>query len=314
MASSHPDHDRERFPLAWEDDDTPGLSVHPLTAADMEAILAHMADEPDTDRRFQPTPPGAARKAAAGRRRHQATGTPGASAQAEYHRRRQVEHTAWKRTRPLRVATTVLAGLGVWLLGAVAGLPLPARGLLALAAVVAAWWRLRFRPSPETRAWQRGAAGERHVARLLEPLVQQGWGVHHDLRVPGSKANIDHVVVGPPGIFVVDAKHYRGRLRLSRDGQLWHGRYLLAPTLSVTRWEADKLQAVIGAADVAVTPIVAVWGAAVPYGQVSATGVTVVPARRLPNLLRSLPPTLTPERAREVAAQINRRLDARAGR
>jgi hypothetical protein len=35
-------------------------------------------------------------------------------------------------------------------------------------------------------------------------------------------------------------------------------------------------------------------------------GVTVIPARRLVGLLRSLPPSLTPERAREVAAQINR--------
>jgi hypothetical protein len=40
----------------------------------------------------------------------------------------------------------------------------------------------------------------------------------------------------------------------------------------------------------------------------------VVPARRVVGLLRSLPPTLTPARAREVAAQINRRLDAYTGR
>ena len=176
--------------------------------------------------------------------------------------------------------------------------------------VGAAWWRLRFRPSPEAQAWQRGAAGERHVARLLEPLVQQGWGVNHDLRVPGSKANIDHVVVGPPGIFAIDAKHDRGRLRLSRNGLLWHGRTFLAPTLSTVRWEADMLQARIGAPDIAVVPIVAVVGATVPFGQVTSMGVTVVPARRLPGLLRGLPPTLTPERAREVAAQIERRLDA----
>jgi hypothetical protein len=43
-------------------------------------------------------------------------------------------------------------------------------------------------------------------------------------------------------------------------------------------------------------------------------GVTVIPAWRLVGLLRSLPPSLTPERAREVAAQINRRLDAYTGR
>jgi hypothetical protein len=316
MASSphpHPDHDRERFPLGWEDDDTPGLSVHPLTQADMEAILAHLPGEPDdAAARSTPTAPPARRTAPARRRR--ALGTPGASAEAEYRRRREVEHAAWARILPIRVAAVVLAGLGGWLLGAVPGLPLPARLALSLAAAAGAWWRVRFRPSPETRAWQRGAAGERHVARLLEPLVEHGWGVHHDLRIPGSKANIDHVVVGPPGIFVVDAKHYRGRLRLSGDGQLWHGRYLLAPALSTIRWEADKLQAVIGAADIAVTPIVAVSGAAVPYGQVTATDVTVVPARRLPGLLRSLPPSLTPERAREVAAHINRRLDTRTRR
>jgi hypothetical protein len=46
----------------------------------------------------------------------------------------------------------------------------------------------------------------------------------------------------------------------------------------------------------------------------AAGGRRVVPARRLPGLLRSLPPSLTPERAREVAAQINRRLDAPTAR
>jgi hypothetical protein len=51
----------------------------------------------------------------------------------------------------------------------------------------------------------------------------------------------------------------------------------------------------------------------VPGGQVTSIGVTVVPARRLPGLLRSLPPTLTTERAREVAAQMNQRLDAERG-
>jgi hypothetical protein len=95
---------------------------------------------------------------------------------------------------------------------------------------------------------------------------------------------------------------------------LWHGRTFLPPTLSATRGEADTLQARIGAPDIAVVPIVAVLGAMVPYGQVSSMGMTVLPARRLPALLRSLPPTLTPERAREVAEQINRRLDAYTSR
>jgi hypothetical protein len=314
---THPDPDRERFPVPWEDDDTPGVSIHPLTQTDLSAILAHLHGGPDPDRRRQPGPSPTSPpppKPAPARRRRRPVGTPGASAHAEYRRRREVEHAAWAHTLPLRVAATAGAGLGGWLLATVPGLPLPARLAGLLAAAAGTGWRLRFRPSPETLAWQRGAAGERHVARLLDPLVEHGWAVHHDLRVPGSNANIDHLLVGPPGVFVIDAKHYRGHLHLSSGGQLWHGRSLLAPTLSVTRWAADRLQAVIGAADIAVTPVVAVWGAAVPWGQVTVNHVTVVAARQLPGLLRSLPPSLTSERAGAVAAQINRRLDARTRR
>jgi hypothetical protein len=125
----HPDHERERFPVPWEDDDTPGLSAYALTQEDMEAILAQMPDEPDTEppirlpsrRRAAPAPR---------RRRRQAFGTPGASAQAEYQRRRQVEYAAWARILPLRLAAVALAGLGGGLVAAVVGLPLPA-GLLA---------------------------------------------------------------------------------------------------------------------------------------------------------------------------------------
>jgi Nuclease-related domain len=313
MASSpQPDRERERFPTPWEGDDTPGLSVHALTREDMEAILAGMPDEPDDG---PPLRLPSLRKAAAARRQQRrALGTPGASAQAEYQRRRAVERAAWARTRPLRIAATVLAGVGGLLAAAVAGLPQPTGLLVTLVTAGGAWWRLRFRPSPETLAWQRGAEGEHHVARLLEPLVQAGWGVSHDLRIPGSKANVDHLVTGPPGVFAIATKHYRGRLRLSHDGLLWHGRTFLLPTLSATRWEADMLQDRIGAPDVAVVPIVAVLGAVVPFGQVTSMGVTVVPARRLVGLLRSLPPTLTPERAREVAAQMNRRIDTYTGR
>jgi hypothetical protein len=303
----HPDNEREWLPLPWEDDDTPGLSVHALTQQDMEAILASMTDEPDDESPIRL--PSRRTQAPPRRYRQQAYGAPGASAQAEYQRRRQMEHATWAGNLPLRVAATALAGLGGLLVAAVVGLPLPAGLLAAVVTTGAAWWWLRFRPSPEARAWQRGAAGERHVARLLEPLARQGWGVEHDLRVAGSEATIGHVVIGPPGIFAIDTRHYRGRLRLLDDGLLWHGHCLLAPTLSATRWEADKLQARIGAPDLAVVPIVAVLGATVPDRQVTSMDVTVIPARRLPGLLRSLPPALTPQRAREIAEQINRRLD-----
>jgi Nuclease-related domain len=312
MARSHPhpDNERERFPVPWEDDDTSGLSVHALTREDAEAILASMFDEPDDE---PPLRLPSRQRAAAQRWERRAYGTPGGSAQAEYQRRRQVEYAAWARTRPLRIAATVLAGVGGLLVAAVTGLPLPAALAVTLVTTGATWWRLRFQPSPEAQAWRRGADGERYLARLLDPLAKQGWGVEHDLPVRGAKANLNHVVIGPPGIFAIDVRHYRGRLRLSHDGLLWHGRTFLLPTLSATRSKADRLQDRIGAPDIAVVPIVAVLGGMVPGGLVTSMGVTVVSARRLPSLLRSLPPTLTPQRAREVATQINRRLDLSSG-
>jgi hypothetical protein len=59
------------------------------------------------------------------------------------------------------------------------------------------------RETHATRAWKVGAAGERCVADVLDAT---DCFVLHDRGVPGSKANIDHVAIGPAGVFVIDAK------------------------------------------------------------------------------------------------------------
>lgn len=70
-----------------------------------------------------------------------------------------------------------------------------------------------------TAAWAYGANGETALGALLDPLRHEGMAVLHDRRLPGSKANIDHLVVAPSGVFVVDAKNYRGRVeRIDRGG------------------------------------------------------------------------------------------------
>jgi hypothetical protein len=71
---------------------------------------------------------------------------------------------------------------------------------------------------------------------------------------------------------------------------VWHGRRLLVSALRRTRWEADQADEVLGIADLQVAAIVAVHGASIPSGVLRAEGVTVVPARRLPDLLCALPP------------------------
>ncbi len=59
--------------------------------------------------------------------------------------------------------------------------------------------------------FERGAEGEEATAAALAALPATDWAVFHDIRWPGRRyANVDHVVVGPPGVFVVDSKNWSG--------------------------------------------------------------------------------------------------------
>ena len=119
-------------------------------------------------------------------------------------------------------------------------------------------------------------------------------------------------MIGPGGVFVIDSKHYRGRLQLDGSGRLWHGRYPLAPTLRTVDYEADQAAQVLVDPDVVVVPIVAVHGAQVPWGKVVIKGIPVVAARRLPSMLRQLPAVLGPERVVDLADQARVRFRAAA--
>ncbi|MEP6843953.1 MAG: nuclease-related domain-containing protein, partial [Pseudolysinimonas sp.] len=111
------------------------------------------------------------------------SGTAGASAQREHDKR------AAKREDRIRTAHPKLGGL-----------------MLALS------------DEPQsTAAWQKGANGEVAVGAALDRLTPLGVQVLHDRRIPGTKANIDHIAVGPRGVFVIDAKKYQGMVRQQVD-------------------------------------------------------------------------------------------------
>jgi hypothetical protein len=282
------------------------VSIRPLDHADLAALLAHLDHDQnsgDTLSSGGPAPVLAMRVRAS-------VGRPGASAHAEYRRRRAAEWAAWKVTVPWRIAAVLAVGLTAWLL---ATQVVPHLAVLAGVTVAAALaWRLRFRSSSDTLAWRRVAAGERRTARLLGPLERRGWAVLHDLAIPGSQANIDHLVIGPGGVVVIDTKQHRGRLQLDPDGLLWHGRHLLVAGLRKVRWAADQADGVLGVADVQVVAIMAVYGANVPWGRLAADGVIVAPARQVPNLLRALPTILGPERVAWLADRARLRFRAAA--
>jgi hypothetical protein len=286
------------------DEQPPGVSIRPLGHGDLQALLAdlHHHDQDDEDKGLLAGPAG--RRPATGGpvvalRVLASVGRPGASAHAEYRRRRATERARWTRGLPWRVAVVLAAGVAAGLLAAQVAPDLA--GLLAVAVAAGLGWRLRCRPSADTRAWRRGARGERRIACLLAPLERRGWAVLNDLAIPGSAANIDHLAIGPGGVLVVESKRYRGRLRLDRDGMVWHGRQLLVSALRKVLWQADQADEVLGVADITVAAVVAVHGASVPWGLLQADGVTIVPARRAPGLLQGLPPRLGPERVAWLA-------------
>lgn len=136
----------------------------------------------------------------------QVTGTAGGSAQAEYERRKA------RREQKVRDAHPILGGL-----------------ILALS-----------EEPQHVTAWREGAVGERAVARRLDQLADRGVEVLHDRRIPGRKANIDHIAVSSSGVYVIDAKNYTGTVRVDWEGGV------LAPRrykLMVGRRDVTKLVA-----------------------------------------------------------------------
>jgi hypothetical protein len=76
-----------------------------------------------------------------------------------------------------------------------------------------------------TRAWAIGARGEEKLAASLAEV--DGLQVLNDRRVPGTRGNIDHIVIAPAGVFVVDAKNHRGRIEIRNRGPFLRPDYRL---------------------------------------------------------------------------------------
>jgi hypothetical protein len=222
-------------------------------------------------------------------------GQPGGSALAEYRRRRNVELTAQLPSLPLRVAGVAAVGL--------------AAGLLAVVpvAVVVAGLLLRPKLSDATVAWRRGARGERATARRLRGLQRAGWTVFHDVALQGSRANLDHLLIGPGGVFVIDSKYYRGRIRIGGDGALWYGRHPLSDMLRAVQWEAGRAARTLATPGITVEPLVCVHRGQLPWGQLEVP-VPILTPTLLVARLASLPPWLTGDQVAELTRQAVTRL------
>jgi Nuclease-related domain len=268
-----------------------GLSVRALTAEELQRFLdAHHGQSAQllgsgwaalgpSGRPFggPRTPPAVTQPVVSAEPIGGSYGSPGRSALGAYRRRRAEELASWTRTLAWRAPLVAAAGVAGQVLAVQAGLPW-AR-LCGLAVVALVGWRLRFRPSEQARTWQRGAHGERRTARLLDRLHRDGFVVFHDLAVPGdTSANVDHLAIGPTGVFVIDSKQWSGSVHQGADGLVWHNRYRLDRTLATVRWEAETVGRLLSTR---IAALLCVHGAHVYGGGLEAQGVAIVPAHLL---------------------------------
>jgi hypothetical protein len=225
----------------------------------------------------------------------------GASSQAEYERRRAQHRERMRQRRPLVLAITAI--------GVIAGIAFmgsqPAVGwVLIFAAVISAANVLFVTPSHVT-AWATGADGETRTARFLEPLSAEGFRVLHDRRIPGSRANIDHIVIGPPGVFVVETKSFGGQLKVRGNETYVAGRRKTA-MLEEAKREALAVQVALApeleALGIPVVPIICVHRASLPWFGARAGGVRIVSGKDLAKRLREADARLAPDAVERLAA------------
>jgi len=136
----------------------------------------------------------------------------------------------------------------------------------------------RVGPKASTVAWKTGSGGEVLTAQELDPLAELGYVVMHDLRISMSTANIDHLVIGPSGVFVVETKNIRGRVRL--DGrEVWIGGRRIPVVDEVMREVAgvrNVLEPLLEDFDVSINAIVCGHRADLPWFHRSVAGISFV--------------------------------------
>jgi hypothetical protein len=146
----------------------------------------------------------------------------------------------------------------------------------------------------------RGAEGERKVGAILESFAPD-WHVLHGVWL--GRGDIDHVLIGPGGVFTVETKSHGGQIPVDQidEQMLWQARA-----------ESRQLKKVSGLDP---TPLL-VFSEAYLVGSVPAHphGVTVLPARMLAGYIERRRPVLSPTEVSEIAECLRLALEVDAAR
>ncbi|MFE4541440.1 nuclease-related domain-containing protein [Arthrobacter sp. NPDC056727] len=135
------------------------------------------------------------------------------------------------------------------------------------------------------RAWTKGAGGEVRVGQVLDELGSKGWLALHDAHWPGRpKANLDHILVGPGGIIVIDAKSWSGNVQM-RNGVLRQNGYSREREVSAV---ADQAAAVAALLEPQHRRLVQAWVCMVDQPEMDERSTSGVRIQGLATLSRSV--------------------------
>lgn len=169
-----------------------------------------------------------------------------------------------------------------------------------------------------TNAWAKGAEGERRVASHLQRVIGERAIFLHDRRIPGSRANIDLLVVAPSGVWIVDAKYWSGRVEhrdvggwFSTDLRLYVGGRDRSKVVVGMERQVSAVSQALADPDIPILPalcfVEAEWGwFAKPF---RFKGVWVTWAQRLTEMIAE-PGPLAPDAMTAVAARLSAKLPA----
>jgi len=172
-----------------------------------------------------------------------------------------------------------------------------------------------------TQAWARGASGEERLAKALGARLTNHAIALHDRRVPRTRGNIDHLVIGPTGVWIIDAKAYTGKIErrdkgglFKTDMRLYVGGHDRSKAVAGLQWQVDAVRAALGTNSAPVHPVLcftdAEWGLlSRPF---TLGGVLCTYARALAQAINASGP-LGPDRVVEIAQHLAMSLPAGTG-
>lgn len=146
------------------------------------------------------------------------------------------------------------------------------------------------------RSWAVGAAGEREVGRRLERLTRSGWHILHSVPIGNRGSDIDHLLIGPAGVFCINTKnHSNANVWVSEKVIMVNGQK--QPYLRNSRTEGERVSRILTRAtgwDIKAKPVIVVM--ARRYTERSRPAdVWIVGRRQTPRAFERLEPIYSSE-------------------